>query len=339
MTEKRFLSGFVIVSAAVLIGVGAAWLMRAPDPEGAALQSPAVPTGRMGSVNANPFAKGAYELPATSAAAPDASGEGVFRVDTKGELLLDSDTRTRLDMLLADLPRNATRHEIQAAETAAVAGLPPSAAQKAAAIVEAYVRYLKAETELNEAAGNGITIQPEELFNKFVALRRQHLGVQVADAFFTRQEMQDRVGIQLAMMDANPKLIAQEKIARIDALKRTIPDNAPALHAELETARSAVTMEQSVTALRRNGASEAEVRQLRERHVGAEGAESVSEMEAQKNDWDRKQHAFTQQKDAIAQMNLTEQQKQERIDALLSRIYTEEEIPIARAFHQLPMLR
>jgi lipase chaperone LimK len=182
-------------------------------------------------------------------------------------------------------------------------------------------------------------VQPEELFNKFVALRRQHLGSQVADAFFSSQEMQERVGIQLAVMDANPKLTAQDKIALIDALKRAIPDNAPALHAELDTARSALTMEQGVEALRQKGASEAEVRQMRERHVGAEGAESISEMEAQKIDWDRKQQAFAQQKDAIARMNLTEQQKQEKIEALLSRIYAEEEIPIARAFHQLPMLR
>jgi lipase chaperone LimK len=177
------------------------------------------------------------------------------------------------------------------------------------------------------------------MLNKLVVLRRQHLGAEVANALFAAQEAQDRFGIQIAGIDADQKLTAQEKLARLDVLQRSLPKDVPGLHAELDASRSALMMEQGVAALRQQGAPEAQVRQLRERHVGAEAAQNIGAMEVQKIDWEHRQQVFSQQKNAVAQMNLSEQQKQEKIEALLRQLYAEEEIPIARAFNQLPTRR
>jgi lipase chaperone LimK len=339
MNSTRLLLGFMIGTVAALIGTGAAWLMHSPPHEVPVLQSLPTTVERSGTIDANPFGKGEYSLPVTPNVQDLAHGTGVFRINAKGDLVLDYDTKVRLDILIADLPQNATRYETQAVEASAVAGLPQHAVQKALGVVDGYVRYLKAEAQLNQGFANGSAVQPEEMLNQVVALRRQHLGAQVADAFFSTQEAQDRIGIQIALMDADPKLTAQEKLARLDALQRTLPDNAPALRAELDTSRSALTMEQGVTSLRQQGATEAQILQLRERHVGAEAAQEISDMEVQKIDWERRQQTFSQQKNAITQMSISEQQKQERIEALLSQTYSEEEIPVARAYHQLQVLR
>lgn len=141
--------------------------------------------------------------------------------------------------------------------------------------------------------------------------------------------------MQLVRLEADSALPAREKLARIEALQRTLPAAAAELQADFDTARSTWAMEQDVAELRRQGASEEQVRQLREQYVGADGADSISEMERQQQEWERRQQAFLQQKEAIARMNLSEQQKQQRVEILLSQIYSAEELPAARAFHQL----
>lgn len=335
MRDKRLVYGLLFASVAALVLTGTAWLMHSSPKEAPVMPSASAAVQSSGTVDANPFGKGEYMPPAASHAQSAAAGIRVFGVDEQGNLVLDADTRVRLDVLLAQLPKNATGHELQAIEESAVAGLPRHAAQQASRILDTYIRYLGAETELNALLAMESAASPDEMFNKLIALRRQHLGAQVADALFAAQETQDRHGIQIALMDADPKLSAQEKLARIEALQRALPDGAAALASDLDASRSALMMEQGVAALRQQGASEAQVQQLRERHVGAEAAKSIVEMEVQKMDWERRQQEFTQQKNAIARMDLSERQKLERMEALLSQLYSEEEIPVARAFDQM----
>lgn len=335
MNDNRVSTGFLLATLIALMVTGAVWLLHSAPEEAPVVQSGPIGTQRSGTVDASPFAKGEYMPPSASHAPSAAEGTGVFRIDNKGNLVLDADTRIRLDILVSELPKNATGHELQAIEAAAVGGLPKQAAQQASHILDTYIRYLRAETELNTGLANENASSPEKMFNKVIALRRQHLGAQVADALFAAQESQDRYGIQIAMMEMDPKLTVQDKLARIEALQRALPDGATVLSSDLDASRSALMMEQGVAALRQQGASETQVQHLRERHVGAEAAKSIGEMEVQKMDWERRQQEFTQQKNAIAQMGLTEQQKRERVEMVLSQLYSEEELPAARAFNQL----
>jgi lipase chaperone LimK len=334
MIKNRLLFGFAL-AAAVFVSCGAVWIIHAPSGLApAAVLAPGAAPGS-GTVDANPFAKGEY-MAQPAAQAPSANtGTGVFKLDDKGRLALDADTRIRLEMLVSALPANATMHELQEAELAAVEGLPQPAAKEAVHILRAYVGYTRADAALNAefAAAAGIT--PEAMLDKVIALRRQHLGTETADALFAEQERHDRYGIRIAMLEADPKLTAQEKLTRMEALQRTLPGDAAAIGAEIDASRSALLMEQEVAALRQQGATEAQVRQLRERQVGPEAAESIVEMEEQKMDWERRQQAFQQQKNAIVQMRLGEQQERDRIEMLLSQLYSEEERHAARAFHQL----
>lgn len=335
MSDRRVFIGLVFASVTALMAAGSVWLMQATPGEAPLRQPGSAATHRSGTVEASPFAKGEY-MPLSASKAPSgAEGTGVFRIDEKGNLVLDGDTRIRLDILVSALPKNATGHELQAIEASAFAGLPEQAAQQASHVLNAYIRYLSAETEFNAGLANGNASSPEEMFNKVIALRRQHLGAQVADALFAAQETQDRYGIQIAMMEMDPKLTAQDKLARIEALQRALPENAVTLNADLDASRSALTMELGVAALRRQGASEAQILQLRERHVGAEAAKNIGEMEVQKMDWERKQQAFLREKNAIARMSLTDQQKRERMEMVLSQLYSDEELPAARAFNQV----
>lgn len=334
MTHHRLLWAMPVAAAAATV-----YIMLSPsDHEPARLTAGAAPESS-GNLYANPFAQGEYAWPAPAAEQPAVAGTTVFALDANGDLILDAQAKSRLDLLVSALPTPATTHEIQAMEASALAGLPPQAMQKAARLLGDYIRYLKAEAELNARFASETASAPEAMLDELAALRRQHLGAEAADAFFAAEDAQERYRMQLVRMEADGTLSAGEKLARIEALQRTLPAAAVELQADLDTARSTWTMEQGVAELRQQGASEDQVRQLREQYVGTDGANSISEMESQQQEWERRQQAFLQQKEAIVRMNLSEQQKQERMEILLSQIYPEEEIPAARAFHQLQARR
>lgn len=349
MNHHRFsttwLAAGLVATAAATVAATVLFVQWQEQP--ATVSGPAATASQLsGAISANPFARGDASAqhapvpePAPAASAPPASpvatlGTGAFRADASGTLLLDDATRMRLDILLASLPKHATQHERQAMEAEAVAGLPPAAAEQATHVLQTYIAYSSAEAELLAAENSSPAARPEETLEKLAALRRRHLGLDIAQALFGAQELQARYGLQLAALEADASLTAQQKLARIEAMQQALPEGATEIHDSLQSSRASLAMEQGVAALRAQGASEAQVRQLREQHVGAEGASSISEMEAHKADWERRQQAFAQQRMQIARMQLSDQQKKERVEALLRTLYSEEELPAARAYLQ-----
>ena len=74
------------------------------------------------------------------------------------------------------------------------------------------------------------------------------------------------------------------------------------------------------------------MQRLRERQLGVEGAQHLHDMESQKNQWDQRFQEFSRQKNVILSAAISEQQKQENVEALLRQHYTQQEIDTARAY-------
>jgi lipase chaperone LimK len=309
------------------------------QPEQHALPT-ASPSPFFGTLAANPFGRGeaVTSEPAASPSLPPpaARGNGTFQIDEKGELVLDGETQSRLNVFVSNLPGNTTLHDLQVIEAQALAGLPQPSLTTARAVLQNYLRYTGAEKELNAMTAAGPVTSPEEILDSLIELRRQYLGTNVANALFGSQERQERLGIQLAMLDAAPNLTAKDKLARLDALQAAAPDAGEDMRSEIDAARASLLVEQQASMLRARGASEAEMRQFREQQFGTAGTQSFDEMESHKQEWERRSQAFLQQKNALAQLPIGAQQKQDRIEALLGQFYSAEEMPVARSIHGLP---
>lgn len=334
MINRYLFHGLLIATAGLTVSV-TSWLMQPPPQAESGRNAADGIAPHSGTVNANPFAKGEFVSPDRLPAQSPAANSNTFSVDQDGELVLDDGTRARLDMLVSGLPENATRHELQIVEASAIIGLPQQAVQKALRILNGYIQYYRAEAALSAGFSNQNGAGPEEMFAKIVALRRQHLGTDSADALFGAQEMLDRYGIQLALINADQELTVQQKLTRIDQLQGALPENAFAMNADIDESRSALVMEQSVSALRQQGASDDQVREFREQQLGAEAARNIGEMESQKTDWERRRQLFMHQHDLISRMNIDEPQKHQRVEALLSQLYSEQEISAARLYLQV----
>lgn len=238
----------VAIAAAVAVIAVATFFVLRPSPA----NIPPVPADAAapqlsGAISANPFERGEVGSPQAAAPAPAAPtvppvtaefGTGAFRADSNGVLVLDDATRMRLDILLSNVSKNATPHQLQTAEAEAVAGLPAEAAQQARHILQTYIAVTGAQAELAAAHASGPAVTPEEMLDRLITLRRRHLGLDVAQALFGKQEMQERYGLQLAALEADTTLTAQQKLARIEAMQQALPAGATELQASLEASRA-----------------------------------------------------------------------------------------------------
>ncbi|WP_334189702.1 lipase secretion chaperone [Noviherbaspirillum sp.] len=323
-------------AAAAIVGA-LAYLMYPSDDlprsadRGSAAHVPGV--DNLGSIFAAPAASRhpAASVPATL---PQAA---LFDVDGKGELLLDASVLPKLDILLGSLPTNPGRTDLQRVEEAAQTGLPATAQTKALRILHGYIAYRKAEEEIGAAQADAASdpmkyaMKPEQALEQVIALRRQHLGKEVADALFAVQEAQAKFDLEIAMIEADPTLAGRDKATRIAALRKAA---APEIAYHGADPPQGESVEEKVALLRQGGAAESDVQRLRRQYFGEEGAREVGEMENQKNEWERRYQAFAQQKTALLASASSERQKQQGVEALLRQHYTEEEIETARAYDQ-----
>jgi lipase chaperone LimK len=260
--------------------------------------------------------------------------KAVFELAQDGTPQVDAMTQARLDVLLSGMPETLTLQDKQRLQEAVKAGLPADAQAHAVQILDAYMAYRDAERNLEVHARNVGGVKPEDMREQLVALRRKHMGEQLAGAMFAAQEAQERLGIAVARIDAAPDLSPSEKWARIDALQRTMPTEATAQGQDKADVGmlTVYALDSQVAALRQAGAPETEVWKLRQETLGPEDAQAITEMETQQTQWVRRYKAFSEQKRMALSTGLAAEQVQATTEALLRQHYAEQELDTARAY-------
>ncbi|MBL0730245.1 lipase secretion chaperone [Piscinibacter sp. HJYY11] len=314
------------VAAAVVGACVGLWLVMSGGNDGEADA-----TGPQGTLATGGAHQGAAP-PARFAASAPASFEDAARLlelGVAGDLTLDMHTRSALDILLASLGPEPTAADLQRLEDQLRRSMPGEAATQAMALVRRYDSYHRAASV--EAATQQAPTTPEELkalLDKTAALRRQHFDDNTARALFGADEEQTRLDLAMNAIQADPKLSPQEKAAQISALRERVPRDLPGLQAPVSAAQA--EMDTQVAALRQQGASPAQIEQVRRRYLGDEGAQSLAETEAQAAQWESRYRAYAEQKKAIvaaAPADMTAQ-----LEAALRQHFKEEELAAARAY-------
>lgn len=278
-------------------------------------------------------AEPSFDLPIASQYAPaEPARAHVFEADINGNLILDRNTTVKMDVLLAELPSPASARDLQRIDDIARTGLADGASRKALRVLHDYIAYRKAEVELSLQPVGADAAGVQERLNRLIALRRAQFGEQVASALFSEQELQARFSIDTTRIEADASLSPREKAARIALLKKALPAGLAGDETDAADAQAALASVEQVAALRQRGAPETEVQNVRQRQLGVEGAQQVSDMETQKLQWERRFQAFSQQKNAMLSATMSEPQKQEKVEALLRQHYTDQEIDTARAY-------
>jgi lipase chaperone LimK len=138
-----------------------------------------------------------------------------FRVDNAGKLVLDEQTRLNMEALFAQTDRAA----LPEAQQDATATLPPAAATEAAALLERYDNYSKAQ---RQSYPPGVAPTTEEAavaeLEGLHALRVAHFGPEAAKAFYGAEEDLARSLIDLMRLEKDQSLTLPEKAERAQKL-------------------------------------------------------------------------------------------------------------------------
>lgn len=253
-----------------------------PSQDAAAPDSPAVTP-----LPAAPSPAGGA-LPPLPASLRGTDLDGGFSLDAEGRLLPTPGALRLFDYFLSASGEEPLE-TIEARITAEIeARLPPAAATDARELLARYLRYREALRGLDEprVAGSGDLARRLQWVRE---LRREHFGAADAQALFGEEEELQRAAIDWLRVSRNLTLSDAERARQLEAIERALPENVRRAHDRAAAPLRALQEEEE---LRASGASEAEIRAMRERRFGAEAADRLAVLDRERAEWQRRLAAY-----------------------------------------------
>jgi len=261
--------------------------------------------------------------------------EGDLRVDAAGRFAAGPEALRLFDYYLSardEEPLSVIRERI---EREIAERLPEGARARARAraLFEDYLAYLRDVAAL-EAVGPSAD-EMEERLERLAALRREHFGAERAADLFAEDEKRERVSVERRRILDDPELSDRDRIEALAELQRRIPDDVrEAERRELLPMRLAMQEDR----LRAEGASEGEIRALRERLLGGEATpERMEELDRQRRIWERRMEAYRRERDAVLDQipEADEPTRARFIRDVRSRHFSPEELPRVEAIDRI----
>jgi len=253
--------------------------------------------------------------------------DGALPVDAAGHLVPGPDVLRLFDYFLS-----ARGEESEAAiETRILrhvrATLEPPAREEAEALLG---RYLDYHARMRRLAGEGPVPEDAERRLQWIREeRRAAFGRELAEALFGESEALARLDLERRRVLLDPELGEEERARRLEAIDARMPE---ALRARREEDEAPLRVQAQARALRRAGASEAEVFALRARAFGPEAAERLAALDREQAAWRARLEEYTALRDALlADESLDAETKDARLDALRRQRFEPEEQARVRA--------
>jgi lipase chaperone LimK len=251
---------------------------------------------------------------ASAAPLPDAAGavppkprslrgtrvDGGLVTDAAGHFVPTLDARRLFDYFLTatgEAPDEAIRtrvlHEIERR-------LSAEAAREAATLFERYLVYRERVRTLAtvDVPDDG---DLEHRLATLVALRREVLGPDAAEAFFAEEEADARRLLAARRVNADTTLAPEERAARVEEIFRAaeaeLPDD---VRAARSAARTATALRDAEAEIRARGGDAAEIAAMRERVAGPEAAARLGDLDRRRAAWQARVDAFRAARARIA---------------------------------------
>ena len=253
------------------------------------------------------------------------------KLDNVGALILDEQALASLNLVVSRLPDNLTPQDIQKIQTLIKQAQPGEAGEQVAQVLGDYYSFKQAEKEWLKSgvATNSLQAAIDQL-DKVTVMRQDYLGQAVADKLFLGQQQQASLSLQKMAIQQDTGLSAQQKDSELALLNVSYGNTSPALN---ETGDVQVQqLNSDVQSMRLAGATHSDIHAMRVDVLGEQAASQVAAMEQQQQQWDSRYQSYSQEKQHILDSALTETDKQQQIEALLSTHYSSDELAGARAY-------
>lgn len=220
---------------------------------------------------------------------------GGLNVDAEGHFVPDRDA-----LLFFEYFGSASNEEGPAALLARIRGaidveLAPPAREEAHAFLARWVAYLEAGEEEFAAPGLAESADLERRLQWVRELRREHFGAALAERLFGEEEAAQRVELARRRVLADEALGAEERRAALVALEAEYPEAVREARARASLPLRHANEER---ALREAGAGDAEIRALREARFGADAADRMAALDAERAAFAARLDRYREERDA-----------------------------------------
>lgn len=269
------------------------------------------------------FVTGLEQLPRSLA---DTDVDGELEVDAAGHLKVTNDVRHVFDYFLSALGEEPL--EVIVARLHAYFGskLPPAAAAEADKLLADYLAFKKALVNIDApamAAGQVDVDAARARLAQVKDLRSQFLSPEASAAFYGDDDAYDQYSLSRYAVLQDKGLSAPEQAQQLAALESTLP---PALQESLKTINQVNNLEQLTGDWQQRGGSPAELRQIRENLVGAEAADRLEALDAQRTAWNARMDAwYAERATVLGNTGLTEADRAAQVDRLRELRFSPEE--------------
>jgi lipase chaperone LimK len=225
--------------------------------------------------------------------------DGGLATDADGHFVPTLDARRLFDYFLTasgEVSDDALRARIQYEIERRV---PALAAREAVELCE---RYLVYRDRVRELATVDV---PEDAdldarLATLIAIRREILGPEAAEAFFAEEEADARRMLDARRIANDPSLGPDERAERVEAIFAAAEAELPTEVREARAAgRLATTLRSAEAEVRARGGDDAAIAAIRERLAGPEAAARLADLDRQRNAWQGRVDAFRAARDRI----------------------------------------
>lgn len=208
--------------------------------------------------------------------------------------------------------------------------LPLDAAMQGWAILGQYLAYKDALADLpgHDGSYDGMLASLREQRE----LRDTLLGPTLSSAFFQAEDEYADFALQHVTHLRDPELSAEEKERLTQELLATLPEDS---RREIEATGAPVRVEQQVEMLRQQGASEADVWQLREQQFGSAAAGRLAQLDQTRAEWEQRYGEYRQQLQQIETSALADTERQEAVARLRAITFSEQEMKRVEALDRI----
>lgn len=249
--------------------------------------------------------------------------DGSFRVDAAGNLIISEDIRRIFDYFLASIGEESLDASVSRLRNYIDSQLQEPARTRAQTLLEQYLSYKRElvllERDLPQMANLDAMRQRETAVQ---ALRARLFDSETYQAFFAREEGYNRFTLERLAIQHDGKMSAEEKGVAVDRLRASLPE-------ELQDAvlpRLQQELRQNTARLQAEGASDAQIRQMRQQLVGAEATTRLEALDSQRQNWQKRLDGYLAEKARIdASEGLSAGDKRAAIEALAAERFDERE--------------
>ncbi|MGM0565020.1 MAG: lipase secretion chaperone [Pseudomonadota bacterium] len=247
--------------------------------------------------------------------------DGGFRLDENGNLIVEPQVIRVFEYFMTTIGEESLDRIVQRVRRLIEAALPASAQDDAKLLLAQYLDYRERQAELLGSYSNsGDLATLREGFSQLKQVRRDVFGGEHARALFADKEAYTDYNLNsMALNQSQPGLDELERIERLRNMASTLPESRREQIRERLNQRE---LDHRTRALKEQGASAEELRQMRAQLVGVEAAERLAELDEERAAWEQRVSEFDSDlQEALdeAGSDITAEEEQRIIESTLQR--------------------